>query len=277
MQESVVELYIAFKKNPRINPRTGRIIKEYGPTQIKLKFFFKGLTFLCQLAASEGNLLNLQQIREDGYPWDSRTCDAAAQHGFLQCLKYAHDNGCSWDSTTCYSAAYNGNIDCLIYAYSHGCPFHPETCTIAACNGHLDCLIYAHQNGCLLHKQTCTVAAHYGNLDCMKYAYENGCIWDEYVLIDVTRGGHISCLKYILENTVFLTYFKNIANMPNEELNMITDTYVHIWITKIFYNIILNNAASIIKKAWTKCLYDPNYKICRLKLSKLKDHYEKYF
>ena len=42
---------------------------------------------LCEVAARCGQLEELQQLRENGCPWDEVTCSAAAQGGHLEVMQ----------------------------------------------------------------------------------------------------------------------------------------------------------------------------------------------
>ncbi len=161
---------------------------------------------ICANASSNGHLLVLQWLHENGCDWDEKTCSNAANNGHLECLKYAHGNSCWWDDETWLDAANSGQLECLKYAHENGCWWNSYTCFEAANNGHLECLKYAHENGCEWDIDTCSGAANNGHLECLKYAHENGCEWTYETCSSAARGGHLECLKYAHENGCEWTY-----------------------------------------------------------------------
>jgi hypothetical protein len=68
---------------------------------------------LCEVAARCGQLEELQQLRENGCPWDEVTCSAAAGCGHLEVLQWARATGCLWIENTCSAAARGGHLEVL--------------------------------------------------------------------------------------------------------------------------------------------------------------------
>jgi hypothetical protein len=52
---------------------------------------------MCEIAAKNGNLIDLKYTHENGSVWNESTCDYAAAGGHLDCLKFAQENGCLWN------------------------------------------------------------------------------------------------------------------------------------------------------------------------------------
>ena len=55
---------------------------------------------LCEVAARNGNLVQLKELRENGCPWDEETCTCAAMRGYLEVLQWARANGCPCSANT---------------------------------------------------------------------------------------------------------------------------------------------------------------------------------
>jgi hypothetical protein len=96
-------------------------------------------SFLCDIAAREGNLSVLKYLRSIQCEWGEWTCSYAAKSGHLDVIKWCHENGCPWDSRTCSKAAENGHLDVIKWCRQNGCPWYSSTCTNAAEN-HRYCL-----------------------------------------------------------------------------------------------------------------------------------------
>jgi hypothetical protein len=77
---------------------------------------------MCANAALEGDLRQLQWLREQGSPWNDLTCKCAAENGHLEVLQWARDNGCPWDLRTYKSAEESGNEQIMAYTIANGCP-----------------------------------------------------------------------------------------------------------------------------------------------------------
>ena len=102
---------------------------------------------LCEVAARNGNLVQLMELREKGYPWDEQTCREVAKSGQLEALQWLRANGCPWEVMTCWAAARCGHLEMLQWARANGCPWDVCTCANAAFGGHFEVLQWAHANG----------------------------------------------------------------------------------------------------------------------------------
>ena len=100
----------------------------------------KNESLLCAAAARNGDLEELQALREAKFPWDNWTCGFAAASGHLEVLQWAHENGCPWDEKTCGCAAGLGQLEVLKWVRANGCPWDEWTCVCAAEGGHLEVL-----------------------------------------------------------------------------------------------------------------------------------------
>jgi hypothetical protein len=121
--------------------------------------------YLCEAAASSGQLEELKSLRAEKWPWDENTCAYAAWDGHLEVLMWARENGCPWDKLTCNFAAKNGQLETLKWARENGCPWKENTCWYAASGGQLEILKWTRENGCPWDSTTCACAAGHGHLE----------------------------------------------------------------------------------------------------------------
>jgi hypothetical protein len=134
----------------------------------------KNESLLCAAAARNGDLEELQALREAKFPWDNWTCGFAAASGHLEVLQWAHENGCPWDEKTCGCAAGLGQLEVLKWVRANGCPWDEQTCAYAASFGQVEVLKWLRENGCPWDEWTCMSAAERGHLEVLKWARENG-------------------------------------------------------------------------------------------------------
>jgi hypothetical protein len=129
---------------------------------------------LCEVAARNGNLVQLMELREKGYPWDEQTCREVAKSGQLEALQWLRANGCPWEVMTCWAAARCGHLEMLQWARANGCPWHMDVCSYAARGGHLEVLQWARANGCPWNGWTITYAEPNGHDDVVLWVNANG-------------------------------------------------------------------------------------------------------
>jgi hypothetical protein len=130
---------------------------------------------LCDIAAANGRLGELQMARANGCDRSPFTCAEAAEGGHLEVLKWARANGCYWAALTCASAAMGGQLDILKWLRANGCPWDAWSCTHAAKRGDLPMLKWLRANGCPWNIDVCSQAAAGGHLDVLQWARANGC------------------------------------------------------------------------------------------------------
>ncbi len=109
------------------------------------------LSYSCDEAARDGDLLALQLLHKQEHLWGIYVCDIAARGGHLNILKYAHEHGCSWNKWTCGNAIHGGSVECLKYLHEHGCPWDRYTCNSfisEVTQGQLECLKYSLKHDC---------------------------------------------------------------------------------------------------------------------------------
>ena len=155
---------------------------------------------LCHAAARGGHLQQLQELRENGCPWNEYTSACAAKGGHLEVIQWARANGCPWDSNTCAYAANGGHPEVLQWARVNGCPWDEETCWAAAMGGHLEMLQWLRANGCPWDVHTCSLAANGGQLELLQWARANGCMWDYETFRVAASGKHLEMVQWLRAN-----------------------------------------------------------------------------
>lgn len=144
-----------------------------------------GGEYMCQVAASAGQLDMLKWLRAEGYHWDKSVCSSAVSKSHVDVLKWAIENGCPYDLGEC--------IDQISRAYNYG-KIKPNA------QRDLETVQYLHDLGCRFDRPVlCARAAALGNLEMLKSLRKYGCPWDT-ITCKYARRSDPRMIKWIHAN-----------------------------------------------------------------------------
>ena len=158
--------------------------------------------FLCETAASEGQLPVLAYIQEqvDLQTWGSTLCSAAAAAGQLAALAWLQERMPveAWTSATCTAAVQAGQLEAwrwLCLDCQPPCPADESTLSMAAAKGHLETMKFlcSHASG-----DAASPALPCGNLECVKWLREQDppCEWSDGCIDAAIDASNLCAIKY---------------------------------------------------------------------------------
>jgi len=163
-----------------------------------------GINYICNFAASIGDLHLLIWLKEIGYLCNCNKNDAykyASVNGRLEILMWLNENNYPIDYDVVYLyASANGYLEILKWVKKYALPNNFLFCSCAAQFGHINAFKWLRENNCPWNECICSIASQFGHFEILKWARKNGCPWDKSVCENAVIIGHLEMLCWIREN-----------------------------------------------------------------------------